>query len=193
MLAGELHPFVVHFAVGLLLASSLCDVLGLLLRREQLLIAGKWMTVFGALGSAASLATGVWSRNNLGAHSAAGEALLHLHLALGYVVAGLWLPLALWRRSRAALPLKLRTIYLAAAFSGAALVVAETALGLDRLPARPGTHARSPGGAGSTRALKVRAQRRSDVVTRRATFGAKVIRTCGGDACRSPRRRACRG
>jgi uncharacterized membrane protein len=130
VLAGELHPFVVHFAVGLLIASSLCDVLGLLLRREQLLIAGKWMTVFGAVASGASLATGVWSAKHLGAHSAAGEALLHLHLALGYVVAGLWLPLAVWRSlARAALPLKLRTIYLAAAFAGAALLIAETGLG----------------------------------------------------------------
>jgi uncharacterized membrane protein len=130
VLAGELHPFVVHFAVGLLLASSLCDVLGLLLRREQLLIAGKWMTIFGALAAAVALGTGLWAKNNLGAHSAAGEALLHLHSALGYVVAGLWLPLALWRSlSRPALPLKLRTIYLAGAFAGAVLVFSESFLG----------------------------------------------------------------
>jgi len=130
VLAGELHSLVLHFAVGLLLTSSLCDVLGLLLRREQLLIAGKWMTIFGALAAAAAVGTGLWAKNNLGAHSAAGEALLHLHQALGFVVAALWLPLALWRSlARPALPLKLRTIYLACAFAGAALVISETGLG----------------------------------------------------------------
>jgi uncharacterized membrane protein len=130
VLAGELHSFVLHFAVGLLLASSFCDVLGLLLRREQLLIAGKWMTIFGALSAAASVATGLWAQNTLGAHSAAGEALLHLHQALGFILAGLWAPLALWRSlARPALPLRLRTIYLAGAFAGAVLVVAETGLG----------------------------------------------------------------
>jgi uncharacterized membrane protein len=130
VLPGELHSFVLHFAVGLLLASSLCDVTGLLLRREQLLIAGKWMTILGALAAALSVATGLWARSALGAHSAAGEALLHLHEALGFVVAGLWAPLALWRSlCRPALPLRLRTIYLAGAFAGAALVIAETGLG----------------------------------------------------------------
>ena len=29
MFGGELHPFVIHFAVGLLLIAPICDVLGL--------------------------------------------------------------------------------------------------------------------------------------------------------------------
>jgi uncharacterized membrane protein len=130
VLIGELHSFVLHFAVGLLLASSFCDVAGLLLRRESLLVAGKWMTILGAAGAALSVATGLWARDALGPHSAAGEALSHLHQALGFVVAGLWAPLALWRALvRGALPVRLRTLYLAAAFSGAVLVISETALG----------------------------------------------------------------
>jgi uncharacterized membrane protein len=130
VLAGELHSFVLHFAVGLLLASTICDVMGLLLRREQLVLAGKWMTILGALGAALSIATGLWAKETLGAHSAAGEALSHLHQALGWVVAGVWVPLALWRLLvKKAIPLRLRTIYLAGAFAGAVLVISETALG----------------------------------------------------------------
>jgi uncharacterized membrane protein len=130
VLAGELHSFVLHFAVGLLLASSFCDVIGLLLRREQLLLAGKWMTILGAVAAAVSVATGLWAKQTLPVHSASGEALSHLHQALGLVVAGLWAPLALWRSlAGPALPLRARTIYLAGAFTGAALLVLETGLG----------------------------------------------------------------
>jgi uncharacterized membrane protein len=128
--AAPLHAFVLHFAVGLLIASTLLDVLGLLSRREQLLFAGKWTTILGAVFAALSVATGFVAKNGLGAHSAAGEALLHLHQALGYVVAGLWIPLAIWRAlAKAALPSRLRTFYLAGAFAGAALVLLETGLG----------------------------------------------------------------
>ena len=130
MLAGELHSFAVHFAVGLLLASVPCDVLGLLLHREALLVAGKWMTLAGALGVALAAATGLLAQQSLGAHSAAGEALLHLHRALGFVVAVPWVPLALWRLfAKAALPLRLRTFYLSFVFAGVAVLVFETGLG----------------------------------------------------------------
>jgi uncharacterized membrane protein len=130
VLAVELHAFVLHFAVGLLIASTFFDVLGLLLRREQLLFGGKWTTILGAAFAALSIATGFLAKSGLGPHSAAGEALLHLHQALGFVLAGVWLPLAIWRAaSKRALPLRLRTFYLAGAFAGAALVLLETGLG----------------------------------------------------------------
>ena len=37
MILGQLHPFVLHFAVALLLAAPACDSFGLLFRREALL------------------------------------------------------------------------------------------------------------------------------------------------------------
>jgi uncharacterized membrane protein len=130
VLASQLHSFVLHFAVGLLLTSSLCDVVGLLLRREQLLLGGKWMTILGAAAALGSVATGLSAQASLGPHSPAGEALLHLHRALGFIVAAVWAPLAVWRSlAKPALPLKLRTFYLAGAFAGAALVLLETGLG----------------------------------------------------------------
>jgi uncharacterized membrane protein len=66
----------------------------------------------------------------LGPHSAAGEALLNLHNAFGYVMLVLWVPAALWRAfSRPVLPGRFRTVYLALAFAGAAACTAETLLG----------------------------------------------------------------
>ncbi len=130
MLAGELHPFLVHFAVGLLLIAPVADVFGLLLRREALLYTGRWTTLLGAGFALLAIASGWGADAALGAHSAAGEALLRLHEALGYVAAGIWLPVAVWRAaSKLALPLRARTLYLAASFAAASVLMAEAVLG----------------------------------------------------------------
>jgi len=128
--SGELHPFILHFAVGLLLTAPIFDVLGLVLRREPLLHAGRWLTLAGTIAAVMSLITGFGAEAGLGAHSAAGEALLNLHKALGIVMVLVWLPVAVWRGlSKMPLPSRGRTIYLAAAFCGAIILTVETALG----------------------------------------------------------------
>lgn len=130
MPVGELHPFMLHFAVGLLLAAPLCDTAGLLLRREALLLAGRWNTLIGTGAAVFSVATGLAAQGALGKHSAAGEALLHIHGALGWLVVAVWVPVAVWRgASKLPLPTRARTLYLTGAFVGAALVLSETVLG----------------------------------------------------------------
>lgn len=130
MLAGEVHPFVVHFAVGLLLIAPAADVFGLLLRREALLYTGRWATLLGVGFAVVAVASGWGAEARLGAHSAAGEALLHLHEVLGYVATAIWVPVAVWRAaSKLALPLRARTLYLAASFAAAGVLTAETILG----------------------------------------------------------------
>ena len=127
---AELHPFVLHFAAALLIAGPACDAAGLVLRRDALLQAGRWNTLIGTVALGVSVLTGIAARAALGPHSAAGEAMLNLHDALGYVLLGLWVPAAVWRAfSRIALPQRLRTLYLALAFAGAAACLAETLLG----------------------------------------------------------------
>lgn len=130
MPVAELHPFVLHFAVALLLSAPLCDALGLLLRREPLLQAGRWNTLLGAGSAALAVVTGLAAEAALGPHSAAGGALLQLHKALGLVMLAVWIPVAAWRGlSKMALPQRGRTLYLTAAFAGAAIVLAEAVLG----------------------------------------------------------------
>jgi uncharacterized membrane protein len=127
---AELHPFLLHFAVGLLIAGPACDAAGLLLRREALLHAGRWNTLIGTVAAGLTLLSGIAARASLGPHSAAGEALLNLHDALGYVLFALWVPAAIWRAlSRLPLPRRLRTLYLALAFAGSAACLAEALLG----------------------------------------------------------------
>jgi uncharacterized membrane protein len=127
---AELHPFVLHFAVALLLAAPFCDVLGLMLRREQLLYAGRWNTILGTVATVFAVVTGLAAEANLGPHSAAGGALLELHRALGYVMLAVWIPVAGWRAlSKLALPRRARTLYLTAAFVGAAIALVQAGLG----------------------------------------------------------------
>jgi uncharacterized membrane protein len=130
MPGGELHPFLVHFAVGLLLIAPIVDVFGLILRREALLYTGRWTTLLGTGFALLAVASGWGAEAGLTAHSAAGEALLHLHEALGYVATGIWLPVAVWRAvSKLALPLRARTLYLAVTFAAASVMMVEAFLG----------------------------------------------------------------
>ena len=123
---GELHPFVLHFAVGLLLVAPVCDVLGLVMRREALLLAGRWNTLIGALAAVLSVLTGLTAEAGLGPHSAAGEALLQIHRALGFVMLIVVVPVSFWRAgSKLPLPLRARTLYLAGSFAVAAIVLAQ--------------------------------------------------------------------
>ncbi len=130
MLSGELHPFLVHFAIGLLLVAPLADVLGLLLRREALLYTGRWTTLLGTGFTVLAMLSGWGAELSLGPHSAAGEALLQLHGRLGWMALLLWVPVTVWRAaSKLALPLRARTLYLAASFTAAAVLFAESLLG----------------------------------------------------------------
>ncbi len=127
---GQLHPFAVHFAVALLLIAPACDAVGLVLRRESLLYAGRWNTILGACAAVAGVVSGFGAANGLEAHGLAGGALLQLHRALGLLAAAVWVPVAAWRiASPVALPLRLRTLYLTAAFVGGAMMLVQAGLG----------------------------------------------------------------
>ena len=127
---GEIHPFVLHFAVGLLLIAPVSDALGLLLRREGLLVTGRWTTIMGAIAAIATVLSGLGAEATLPPHSAAGEALLNLHGALGYVTLLVWVPVAAWRAAvKGPLPIRARTLYLGVAMAGGVVLTAETLLG----------------------------------------------------------------
>jgi uncharacterized membrane protein len=127
---GELHPFLSHFAVALLVFGPACDALGVALRRDSLLQAGRWNTLVGAVSAAVALASGLAARAALGPHGPAGEALLNLHGGLAWVLAAAWAPVALWRAlAKPPLPTRMRTAYLALAFTGAIACVGDGLLG----------------------------------------------------------------
>ena len=126
----ELHPVLLHFAIALLVTGPAFDLFGLLLKREALLVAGRWNTVVGAAVLVLVTLSGLAAEASLGPHSPAGAALLSLHQGMGFSLLALWLPIAVWRTfSKHLLPLRLRTLYLSASYLGAALIVFQAVLG----------------------------------------------------------------
>ena len=126
----ELHPVLLHFAIALLVTGPAFDLAGLLLRREALLVAGRWNTLVGAAVLLLVTASGLAAEASLGPHSDAGSALLSLHHGLGLALPLLWVPAAIWRAvSEHLLPVRLRTLYLTASYVGAALIISQAALG----------------------------------------------------------------
>lgn len=127
---AELHPFVLHFAIALLLAAPPFDVFGLILRREALLQAGRWTTLVGAFATAVTVLSGLGAEAVLGPNKGPGEWLLNLHHALGLFLLILVVPVAVWRLlARHAFPAKLRTLYLAGSFVIGTVVTVQTVLG----------------------------------------------------------------
>jgi uncharacterized membrane protein len=127
---AALHPIVIHFAIALLVVGPAMDTLGLLLRRESLLLAGRWNALLGAAMLALAELSGLAANAGLGLHSAAGQALLNLHAALGHLCVALWIPVALWRGLAGPLiPVRARTLHLTLSYIGAALIISEAVLG----------------------------------------------------------------
>jgi uncharacterized membrane protein len=121
---------VLHFAIALLVTGPALDLVGLLLKREVLLSAGRWNTLIGAGVLIFTALSGLAAEASLGPHSAAGAAMLSLHKALGLGLLAIWIPAAVWRGfSRHLIPVRLRTLYLTLSYVGAALVLAQAALG----------------------------------------------------------------
>ncbi len=54
----NLHPFIVHFPVALLIVGALCDAVGILCSRDQILKSGYLLLVLGTVGAIAAALTG---------------------------------------------------------------------------------------------------------------------------------------
>ena len=123
-----LHPTLVHFAIGLLVAGLLFDVVGLFRSSEKLVFVGFANTVAGACACLLAVATGLLAQSRLGAHSSIGNALLSFHNLIGVIVACVAVGLAVWRILMGG-AIRARTLYLAAALFTAALVSITGGLG----------------------------------------------------------------
>ncbi len=118
-----LHPTVVHFAIALVFASVLFDVLGLLRDSEALRFAGFCNLIGGAIGVASATATGTFAEGQLGPHSQLGGALLRVHLVAGWATAiGVLVMLGLRMSMRGGIKKWTRTAYLTVSFLTLALV-----------------------------------------------------------------------
>lgn len=85
--AGRSHVVLVHFPVALLMVAALCEVWSAARRRDEASIAGLTCLVLGALGAAASAASG-WINADLEGSRASMAETLTMHRWVGVAAAG---------------------------------------------------------------------------------------------------------
>ncbi len=117
------HPILVHFTIGLLGISALLYLASLILKRETLLIAGRWNLWLGALITVGTVATGFYAYATV-AHDALSHAAMTDHKNWALMTAGIFVALALWS------VLKQRTAKTASPVFIGALLIASSLLAI---------------------------------------------------------------
>jgi uncharacterized membrane protein len=84
------HPLFVHFPIALLSISWIFDLLGTILRKEELTRAGWWTQLSGTIALLAALATGLGAKASVSV-PAAGAGHLARHEQVAFVAAALFL------------------------------------------------------------------------------------------------------
>jgi uncharacterized membrane protein len=107
----NIHPLVVHFPIALLLAAALLEGIGILTRREEFSRAAWWNQLFGTIGLATAVLTGIRARD-LASLSGDSLELFELHEQSAFLVAALFAGLLLWRLgTRTRVPANHRWLY----------------------------------------------------------------------------------
>ena len=96
-LSAPIHPIMVHFTIALFIMSLICDGLSFLVHSTSLAQAGWWTIVGAVLSAPLTIATGVISRLRLPMQEGEARSFLRAHMALGLIVLGLLIVMALWR------------------------------------------------------------------------------------------------
>lgn len=89
------HPILVHFTIGLLSISALLYLAGLVLKKENLLIAARWNLWIGTTITVGTVLAGLYAYNTV-AHDAPSHAAMTDHRNWALVTAGTFVLLALW-------------------------------------------------------------------------------------------------
>lgn len=96
-LSAPIHPIMVHFTIALFVMSLLCDGLGFMLDVPSLAQTGWWTLVGAVLATPLTIATGAISRVRMPMAEGEARSFLRAHMALGLIVFGLLIVMALWR------------------------------------------------------------------------------------------------
>lgn len=128
----NIHPIVVAFPIGLLPVALGFDLFGLLLRSEDILVAGRWALWLGTVGAAAAVATGFWGLDAVHPYvSDAAEALMTKHRNLQVVTLCTAVVLSAWRVAARGepLPARGRVVYLLVTFATVANLIIASDIG----------------------------------------------------------------
>jgi len=123
----NVHPLLVHFPIALLNAFFLMELLGFLLKKEEMRVAASWMLYLGTLGAAAAVIAGVQAASTV-PHLEEVHAIMERHEWYGVTVLVLSSLLSLWRLvARGRFLAKAQLAHLVVAF----ITVAIMAIGAD--------------------------------------------------------------
>lgn len=89
------HPIFVHFTVGLLGISALLYLVGLVLKKENLLIAARWNLWIGAVITVGTVLAGLYAYSTV-AHDGLSHAAMIDHRNWALPTASVFVALALW-------------------------------------------------------------------------------------------------
>ncbi len=125
----DFHPFVVHFAIGLLCTSVLLDVLSFMTERQYLQMPAWWNLFFGFLAILFAVFTGLYAKTN-GYVPESAESLVTYHQYFGMAGAVLFTVLFIWRANwRNTIPSDKAPTYLIVAILGTIMVLITGFLG----------------------------------------------------------------
>lgn len=96
-LTAPLHPIVVHFTIGFMIASLGADTIGFLFDVASLADTGWWTMAAALAATPLTLAMGAISRRKIPIEEGPARSFLRLHMALGPVLFGLLIIMTVWR------------------------------------------------------------------------------------------------
>ena len=91
----NVHPLFVHFPIALLMVCVFFYAAGLIFKKENLLIAGKWSLYLGTLSAASAVWTGLLAAGSV-KHSGDTHQIMMVHQYLGITVLALSAVLSIW-------------------------------------------------------------------------------------------------
>jgi len=107
----DLHPLVVHFPIGLLVAGLLFDLTGALIQHRELTRAGWWVQLCGTIMLPTAVVTGLLASERSPVSSLAST-MLDFHQQMAFLVSALFAGLLFWRIStRTELPESSRVLF----------------------------------------------------------------------------------
>ena len=125
----DFHPFVVHFAVALLVVSVLFDIIAVTTNRHHLEIVGWWNLFLGFFASLFAVITGLYAKNSASFGSGI-EPLLTYHQYLGIATAAIFTGLFVWRSGMdRKIRARWRNLYLTASVIGVLVLLTAGLIG----------------------------------------------------------------
>jgi uncharacterized membrane protein len=123
------HPLLVHFPIAFLYGAALLYFLAWILASERLQWTALWMLMLGALGAAASLASGFYAAPGLMVSDSVRDELLRHHKHLMVAASVVTGALTIWAIATRPMPTRGRYVFLAGLVAVMCLLAAGADLG----------------------------------------------------------------